>query len=120
MKEWVRSTVICQTNMTLSLLDLLGCTTVLKGGSAASEGAMVELAAWVIDLQTFTKKNLERRWVAWSFEDSLNYKVNPINSLRILLNGIFRLSRPLPTPSLTVLVPLQALGCSASFMFVFS
>ncbi len=47
-------------------------------------------------------------------------KVNPTNSNRILLNGIFSLSRLLPTPSLTALVPPQALGYFASSMSAFS
>jgi len=38
-KEWVLSTAIFCTGMTLSLLDLLGLTTVLKEVSAASEDA---------------------------------------------------------------------------------
>ena len=46
-------------------------------------------------------------------------KVNHINSIRTLLNTIFRLSRLLPTPSLTVLVPLQVLGYFASSMSAF-
>jgi len=50
MKEWVHSSVIFCTGMTLSLLDLLGCTTILNEVLAASEDAMVELALWVIDL----------------------------------------------------------------------
>jgi len=42
------------TSVTLSLLDLLGRTTVLNEVSAALEDAMVELASWVIDLWGFT------------------------------------------------------------------
>jgi len=42
------------TSMTLSLLDLLGLATILNEVSAASEDAMVELAAWVIGLWAVT------------------------------------------------------------------
>jgi len=54
MKEWVLLTAVFCTGMTLSLLDLLGLMTILKEVSAASEDAMVELAAWVIDLWAVT------------------------------------------------------------------
>jgi len=53
-KECVLSTAVFLNSVTLSLLDLLGLTTVLNGGSAASEDAMVESAAWVINLRPFT------------------------------------------------------------------
>jgi len=54
MKEWVHSTALFCTSITLSLLDLLGQTTILKGGSAALVDAMVVSAVWVIDLQAYT------------------------------------------------------------------
>jgi len=57
-KEWVLSTAIFCTGVTLSLLDLLGLTTILKEVLAASEDAMVELALWVIDLWAFHVENV--------------------------------------------------------------
>jgi len=40
--------------VTLSLLDLLGCMTILNEVLVASEDAMVELALWVINLWAVT------------------------------------------------------------------
>jgi len=71
--EWVLSTTTFCAGATLSLLDLLGFVTTLKGGSAASEDAMVIAPELVIDLREKQVEFLRENWGAWSFEDSPNY-----------------------------------------------